>query len=277
MEADANNMPNYKIFWVDDCQKKHVVKKFTALDDDEAHAKLDEYAIEHVGHEYYYGRVHYIKLVGKPGNIVTVDADERMLVFNEKRGLFTSLLSSIGDFFCYWLWQKPIDWWYCLKDAVYLLKHGERRSNQWNLDMHLVDSIELNLPSLIENSHSMMFLDDAIVELHGNDPGFDLKKYHEEHYAGYADDVQEIAMDIQRREYSSLLQSVKLYKYYLNCGIVDVTNPDEVKFDKEFRKTLPVKPGTYDEFKYDELKKLVDQKWNDIWDWIKKHGHTLYD
>jgi hypothetical protein len=143
--------------------------------------------------------------------------------------------------------------------------------------MHLVDSIELNLPSLIENSHSMMFLDDAIVELHGNDPGFDLNKYHEEHYAGYADDVQELAMEIQRREYSSLLQSVKLYKYYLNYGIVDVTNPDEVKFDKEFRKTLPVKPGTYDEFKYDELKKLVDQKWNDIWDWVKKHGHTLYD
>ena len=32
-----------------------------------------------------------------------------------------------------------------------------------------------------------------------------------------------------------------------------------------------------DEFDYDKLMELYQNAWNNVWDWIKKYGHTLYD
>ena len=67
------------------------------------------------------------------------------------------------------------------------------------------------------------------------------------------------------------------YKYYSDFGYIDLSNANDVKFDKEWRHTLPVKDGTYDEFDYDKLHNLAQEQWNNIWDWVKKHGQKLYD
>jgi len=278
-DIDEKDLPNYQIFWVDDKQLKHTVLKFKADNDENALLKRDEYCILHVDHEYYYGRIHYVKCLNKDGTFTIRDISDRseMHGMSCNKNFLVKIFDSICDFFAYWIWQKPIDWWYDARDLVYLLKHKECRSNQWNLDTHMIDTIILNVPSLIKNSHSLMFLDDAILRLNADDKTFDLKKYHAEHCSGYPDEVEDLAYRIQIEEYNKLLLNAKLYKYYINAGIIDTSNADEVAFDKEWRHTLPVKNGTYDEFDYEKLNELYHNAWNSIWDWMKKYGHTLYD
>ena len=60
-----------------------------------------------------------------------------------------------------------------------------------------------------------------------------IKKYHEEHYAGYPKDIEDLAIKIQKEEYENLLLYVKLYQYYANFGDVDFDDLEEVEFDKE--------------------------------------------
>lgn len=278
-DIDEEKLPNYKIFWVDNKQLKHVVLRFKAENDEEALAKLNEYiASDSSQRKHYYGRMHYVRHISSSGKTTVRALDDDFSSGNEdKVNFFAKIFSSISDFFSYWICTKPIDWWYKLKDIAYLLKHNEARSNQWNLDAHLIDTIILNVPSLIENSHGLMFLDEAILKLHGNEVGFDLKKYHEYNCHGYPVDVENLALKIQNEEYNKLLLNARLYKYYVDAGIVDSSNPVEVEFDMQWRSTLPVKPGTYDEFDYNKLKEMYQKSWNDIWDWIKKYGHTLYD
>lgn len=281
---EEKDLPNYKIFWIDDYSKK-IVLKFKANNEEEAIARYHEYCTKNNDHAYYYGPIRYCKIASKSGDKtkIRILEEHSVIDFDDECNkpiivkILKKTIDTIGDFFVFWFLQKPIDWWYDLKDIVYLLKHKEARSNQWNLDQHLIDSIELNLPSLIKHSHGLMFLDEAIMQLHKNDEGFDLKEYHMKHCSSYPQEVEDLAHKIQNEEYNKLLLYVKLYKYYSWYGIVDITNPDEVEFDKEWRHTLPVKPGTYDEFDYDALKRLCDQAWDNIWDWVKKYGHTLYD
>ena len=278
-DIDEKDLPNYQIFWVDEKQLKHTVLKFTSSNDEDALLKCDEYSIFHVDHDYYYGRVHYVKCLNKDGTFTIRDISDRSDVFGENRSknAFIRAVDAVCDFFTYWLWQKPVDWWYSIKDTLYLLKHKESRSNQWNLDTHMIDTIILNVPSLIKNSHGLMFLDEAILRLNADDKAFDLKRYHAEHCSGYPEEVEDLAYRIQIEEYSKLLLNAKLYKYYADAGIIDTDSEDEVAFDREWRCTLPVKTGTYDEFDYEKLNELCQNVWNSIWDWMKKYGHTLYD
>ena len=278
-DIDEENLPNYRIFWVDDKRIKHVVLKFKALNDDEAYAKLKDFDSSHDDHVYYYGIIHYCKCINSSGDKMFIrELNDHAISWDDsKKNVFLRVVEKIGDFFAYWIYYKPIDLWYKLKDIIYLLKYNEARSNQWNLDYHLLDSIELNVPSLIKYSHCMMFLDEAILQLYGNDAGFDLKKYHESHCACYPKEVEDLAMKIQHDEYNKLLLYVKQYKYYSNYGIIDIDDPDAVEFDNEWRHTLPVKLGTYDEYDYEKLEILYNTAWNNIWDWVKKYGHTLND
>ncbi len=275
----VHKMPNYKIYYFGKSKyDKVVVERFYADDDAAALAHLN--AVPANGKKLYYGTIHYVHRAsadGKDGDPVDIE-DIRHWCGNSGAPLWKRAWVEIADFFSYWLVCKPKDVWYWARDLVYLLKNKEAYSNQWNLDLHLLESIERNVPSLIKNSHALAFIDDAILELHGSDPGFDLGKYHAEHCAGYPREVEELASKIQVEEYSKLLEYVKLYKYYAAAGCIDFDNPSEVAVDTEYRSTLPIKPGTYDElFDYSKVTALANEYWGKIWDWVKKHGQKLCD
>lgn len=278
-DFNEKDFPNYKIIWVDGHQMKHTVLKFKASNDDEARLMLDKWRNEHSDKDYYWSKVHYVRIVHKDKTMTVREMEDNNVVFGDehKPNIFVRLFEAIGDFFAFWFWQKPVDWWYKLKDIAYLVKHGEARSNQWNLDMHLIDTIILNVPSLIKHSHGMMFLDEAIKELHKDDANFDIAQYHNEHCQGYPEEVEKLAMEIQQREYNYVLLNAKLYKYYVDAGIVDTDDPEAVEFDKQWRKILPVAPGSYDQMDYTKLHEMYETAWSNVWEWVKQHGHTLYD
>ena len=57
-----------------------------------------------------------------------------------------------------------------------------------------------------------------------------------------------------------------------------MTTQEKDAFDNEWRRTLPIKKGTYDEI--DDYKKLIamtNEQWNKIWDWMKAYGQKLND
>ena len=279
---------NYKIYhFGKNHYDKIVDERFYAKNDDDAYKYLQAFINttsneNSIAYYYYYATIHYAIFVDNDGNKgQEYDIDDtcyaNKLIYAEK-SFIKRIYKTIKDFFEYWLIIKVNDIRYAIRDFIYLMKNKEAYSNQWNLDLHLLDSIERNVPSLIENSNALAFIDEAIVKVHGNDPGFDIKKYHEEHYAGYPEDIEKLAIEIQNTEYSNLLLYVKLYKYYSTFGFVDFTNSEEIEFDKKWRHTLPIKPGTYDEIAdYDKLTSLSNEYWNKIWDWMKVYGQKLND
>ena len=282
---ELKDLPNYKIYYfADNKYDKTVVEKFFANDDDEAYKHLLEFSSKWTdsNKQLYYGTIHYVCSMNENGNKSPYyDIEEHREIgkwIHEDDPLIKRTWENIKDFFHYYFVDKPKDLYYWLRDIRYLLKNKEAYSNQWNLDWHILDSMKRNIPSLIKNSYALAFIDEAIIKIHSKDPGFDLKKYYEEHCSGYPKDVEDLAIKIQKEEYEKILLYVKLYQYYSNFGDIDFDDHEEIEFDKEWRHTLPIKKGTYDEISdYDEMNKLVKKYWDKIWDWMKAYGQKLND
>lgn len=284
-KTEKNEKPNYKIWHFGKSKWDRVVDEtFYAENDDDAYVHLQHWINDHVCFnfvQYYYSSICYVRYAD--GNGIYEDFDiEDMAARKKWRARKTSFLKKAFDeitfFFSYYFISRPKDLYYWIRDLVYLLKNKEAYSNQWNLDIHILDSIERNVPSLIKNSQSLAFLDEAIIKMHGNDPQFNMKKYHEEHCMGYPKEIEDLAIKIQNEEYNKLLLHVKLYKYYADFGHINFDNDEEVMFDKKWRSTLPFKKGTYDEIAdYNKAIALAQDQWNKIWDWMKMYGQKLND
>ena len=286
MEERKENKPNYRI-WHFGKDRWHKVtdERFYAENDDAAYEHLVEFENKTPiidGKKFYYSSIHYICCIDDNGK-QSPEFDLDDIVSRKawhKNGIswWKRIWEEVTFFFSYYFVDKPKDLYYWTRNIVYLLKYKEEYSNQWNLDWHILDSIERNVPSLIDNSHALAFIDEAILKVHGNEPGFDLDQYHRDNYAGYPKEIEELAVKIQNEEYRNLLLYVKLYKYYANCGNIDFNNHEEDAFDNEWRHTLPIKKGTYDEIAdYKKLTAMTKEQWNKIWDWMKAYGQKLND
>lgn len=284
MEDNVEKKLNYKIWHFGKNKHDRVVdERFWAEDDNDAYLHLQNYLCSHdIGKKHYYSTIHYSCIIDSKGRrSQEFDIDDHCLRYKlwyESKSWFARILEDIKFFFSYWLVDKPKDLYYWARDTIYLLKNKEAYSNQWNLDMHILDSIERNVPSLIKNSQALAFIDEAIEQVHGKDKDFDLKQYHLDHCQGYPEDIEALAVKIQNEEYAKLLLHVKLYKYYAEFGNIDFDDNEQVKFDSQWRHTLPIKKGTYDEIlDYKLIEALAKEQWNAIWDWMKKHGQKLCD
>lgn len=289
-EKEKAKKPNYKIWHFGKSRwDKVVVERFWAESDEKALERLEEVKKSWNGNEeLFWSTVHYTCVIDDDGEMsdeVDIDDGRKNVEWlwggkkKKKKGKWWKRAwEEVAFFFEWWLVDRPKDFWWWMKDLVYLLKNGERRSAQWSLDWHLLDSIERNVPKLIENSHCLAFIDEAIMKLHGDEEGFDLDKFLREHCSGYPEEVEKLAVEIQREEYEKLLQHVKLYRYYSDMGHGDFDDPEWVELDKKWRGTLPLKRGTWDEIEdWKKLVKLAQDEWEAVWEWMKKHGQKLND
>jgi hypothetical protein len=274
--------PNYKIYhFGKNHYDKIVDDRFYAENDNDAYTYLQAFINTSKDDvKRYYATIHYSSIVDEDGNKTEeFDIDDmKNVVMYRKTSFIKRVGMHIADFLRYWLIDKPRDFRYKIHDLMYLIKNGEEYSCRWNIDQHIIDTLEKNIPHLIKNSHSLMFLDEAILKMHENEKDFDLTKYHIYNCGVYPKEVEDLAIKMQNEEYSKLLQYIKLYKYYSSYGDFNEDDPDEVAFDKEWRHTLPIKLGTYDEISdYSKIDNLVKDSWNKIWDWMKLYGYKLND
>lgn len=201
-----------------------------------------------------------------------------------KRGLLKSIwhyvVNDLLDDIVYYVWTMPQDWIDFLRCKLHLLKHGISECSIWNtLDSHLIDSIIKVVPYLIEHSHGVQWNREAVIEVAGNgDPNFDVAKWESDHDFIYSDKVMKRAAEMQNAELNYLLLNARLYKYYSDCAIIDRDNPEEVLLDLHWHHTLPLVPGSYDIISdYFKLSQLAQERWDNVWDWIKKYGQRLWD
>lgn len=247
--------------------------KFYAKNDDEAYQYLKDYEkVANKKYKYYYESWSPYVVIGKNGKkheyedcFAAWDATEK------------SFFQKIIDFFvfglAFWLFDRPRDAYHWIKDKIYLLKNNHKHCEYWSLDCHILDDIKWNIPLLNKHSHGMAYpyLNRAVIETHKDEKDFDINEWNKTNHE-YTDEQEKLAVKYQEESRNELLHYVKMYEFYRDHGVTD-----DKEFDAKWHHTLPIKKGTFDSFKYDQLEALQKKYWNKIWEWMRVYGQTLWD
>lgn len=285
----AKTTPNYRIIRIEKQLKKygflkcksyvHTAKitmtKFYAKDDDDAYKYLQEYKkVANRAYDYYYDSYCSYVVIDRKGKKHEFESDFEQYEFERNDRIWykkfaDTLLFNLEFYFI----DRPKYVWYWLRDNVYLLRNKHKYGEHWSLDCHILDDLKWNLPKLVKNciGVSLLYLDKAVCETHKDEKDFDVKKWNETHYE-HTDEEFKLAVQYQEEARNRLLNYVKTYEYYRDCGITE-----DKALDKRLHHTLPIKKGTYDHFDYKKLDALRTKYWNKIWEWMRTMGETLYD
>ena len=257
--------------------KKVIMKTFKAEDDAAAFKELKKYRkAANPAYKYYWMTYFESIVTNKDGSKTKYTSADEMLrsILEEDKGFFSKLTSK--------MWQlqgKAKDAWSRLKRVWQFAKTGHDADAYWDLDYFVQKEIVWNLRKLLEHSNglSMLYLDQARMQIHAKDKKFDLEKYNAMHH-DYTSQETALGEKLRKEAYEAVIESICLYNYYSNIGIADQDLVEDVKaFEDKWEKTLPIKPGTYCEFDYAKLDVLADKQWNKIWEWMRKYGKTLWD
>jgi hypothetical protein len=66
------------------------------------------------------------------------------------------------------------------------------------------------------------------------------------------------------------------YEYLNAYGHLSDNEKTLYRIDDSFNNIIPYYPGTEDDIDYKKLQNLIDNEWNNIWDWIKEYGRMLW-
>lgn len=278
---------HYKIFRVEKDPKtgaetKITMTTFWAKDDKEAYEELKKYRkAANKAYRYYFGTAGYY--VGNE-----LDASGKVKRYDDYKEMMKDWLAvktaceKISDIVLSpfeRVWDKMRDGWWWLCDLCFFIKNKHKRNESWSLDYHIVDDIIFNIPLLIKNKSGVPteFCMKARIELHKAEKNFDVDKSFEKE-PGSSDKELELAEKMWNEELEKGLLYAKLYTFYHELGILEKNAwPDSEKFEKEWAKTIPYVPGTYDRIDYVKLHSLENKYWNSLWNWIKDNGRNLWD
>ena len=119
--------------------------------------------------------------------------------------------------------------------------------------------------------------EEQMTRLIASNEGFSSRIKHTIYFPDYTEDEWKLGKKLRADEYDRMLEYVALYDYYSNFGITNKELVDDVEaFENKWKKTLPIKPGTYRDFDYKKLDALADKYWNKIWEWMRTYGRALW-
>ena len=176
-------------------------------------------------------------------------------------------------------WSKITDCWYWLKYLWYYIRTGHDYRASWSLDSHVLSEIAWNL-KILKNDDigcSPLFLDKARAIVHKDEKDFDAEEYAKKLNYDYDEQEWDLGKKLRALEYDNMLEYIALYDYYSNFGIANKELvADVAEFESKWKKTLPIKPGTYRDFDYKKLDSLANKYWNKIWEWMRTYGKVLW-
>lgn len=276
---------NYKIFRVElekhrkyIWPKKIVMQYIHAEDDDDAYKQLKDYKkIANKEYTYYVEpQTYYYTKDGKKHDI-----DSFVDEFKSRVPWYKRILDDISFYLHYYFVDKPKDIYYHIKDFIYFLKNKHEKWESWNVDRALLKTLLFNIKKLRNNKYTLSWkmVDKAILEKHKDDPNFDIKQFHKEHYSGYGDDIEKRAIELEKEMFDKLIQDINEYFYYVNYynDYIDETNKELVELDKRLRPTLPLIKGSYDRYDYKKLNDMALKRWNRIWETVRIYGLEFVD
>lgn len=198
----------------------------------------------------------------------------------EKLPFFKRLWAKATATVDYWLLDKPRGAIERCRDVFYFLKHGQKRTAYWSLDIETIDMLEHQTKRLLANQHGVpqQFIDKALEKLHGK-PGekFDPLEWCVSTNWELTDEEMELGEKLQREAYQKLLDAIALYHFFYSSGDYDPEDPRAEAFYYAHRSMLPRVRGTYDEYDQKKLAALANKQWKRIWQLFTEFGQTMYD
>lgn len=284
-KTKSKNQKKYVIYRIDDTTldkfsehfpKKIIMQKFYADNDSEAFKYLKDYRkIANKAYTYYYGEAEEHVIIDENGNKKTYsNVHEMHEDWLKDRNIWEKIKSSLD-----YRWSKIKDGWYWLKYLWYYIRTGHDYRASWSLDAYLLNETIWNLKILKDddNGCSPLFLDRAREEIHKGEKDFNIEEYAVKMNYDYTEDEWKLGRKLRSEEYDRMIEYIQLYDYYSNFGIANKEIIDNVEeFENKWKKTLPIKPGTYHDFDYKKLDALADKYWNKIWDWLRTYGKVLW-
>lgn len=250
----------YRIFSVDKDENQKTVYKFWAKNDEEALNTLKEFKLHHPTFgECYYGLSDYY--MDSNGKRYESLAEMHM----DKRGA----LEKMWDYVFYRIPAKFADFKFNVRNILGFIRRKHAYDESWNLDLHILEDLRYNIPILAKH--------------HCGYPNFIADKAKDQlKKDGLTDEEfkkleSEIASKMWTEELLSLHRKVLLYLYYSNYGLVDDNDKEMALIDSIYRDTIPYREGTYKEIDYTKLGEMVQEHWNNIWDWVKEKGQALWN
>lgn len=257
-EKLRKNFTFYRIYTVENGKSKNLFK-FWHVSDSDALRVLNLFKESHpeYGDNCFYST---------SGYFIDPDGSRHDTLFenDENKCKKRKIKFSFSDF-----WFRVKDFWFRVKDTFYFFRHGHSMKESWSIDSHLLEDLRFNLKKLAENTNGCpTFICERAK--------FELNKTDKEEW-NYDNDEMELAMKMWIDELNKLRENVLLYEYYDGYGIVEEDDKEMVEIDRKYRDTLPYKPGTKNEFDFPKLRELAKERWDNIWNWIKEYGESLWD
>ena len=217
-----------------------------------------------------------IQILRKIGKVRKLSAN-KFIRFLVKSGI------AVSDWCSWYLKDKWVekckDWKWRRKKLSEWRKTGHSPDEWWSLELHLLETLKFNLKKLIRDGVglNMEFVNDAIMEKHGNEPGFDINKFYEKFYSCETQsELEDRAVELQNQTYERICHLVDLYNFYYNSEVddKDIYEHPELRTDDMREIYLD---ETYDMIDYLAMSKKGKECWNEIWDLVKRYGQQMGD
>lgn len=175
--------------------------------------------------------------------------------------------------------EKFKDWKWRRKKLSEWRKTGHSPDEWWSLELHMLDTLKFNVKKLIKDGVglNMEFVNDAIMEKHGNEPGFDINKFYEKFYScGTQTELEDRAVELQNQTYERICHLVDLYTFYYNSEVDDKDIYEHPELRTDDMREIYVEE-TYDMVDYKAMSEKGKECWNEIWDLVKRYGQQMGD
>lgn len=247
-KEDHKNL-NYYSFY----ERGNVIDKIWLKDRNEAEQHLKKLINNKKPKLFYYKQTNPFIIVNKNGTY-RLEFDSICDAFMKNRDTLMDKIQSIYYRFIHKL--ETIK--YFIRDIKYYIKNYDSYSRtshnkvEWyNLIHHLIKDFKFNIPIMIKDgvSHPINFVSN--------------EEWHK--------CLEDFLLLIQTYEFYSDDYSMKeCNTFYKKLGKKFIDN------HKKLLETIPYYSYSKDII-YIELLKLCDNSWNELWEWIKKHGRDLWD
>lgn len=267
LEKDQHpNQVKYKIFSLDN-GKQNVIEYFWETVKENAYNHLLEVRKEMNRSDIYFDTAYHYVSHNADGTVSIYDSMKEMFENNDKEDDEEESPYEVA--------KREKD--AMMKDIKFFINHYDHencsshmRNESWSLDTHILGDLEFNIPIIKEEANGVPqdYMDKACEMLHED---YDENVKNEESYTK----MFNLAKKLWHEELDNMLHHIWLYEYYADHGIISDNASNEMK---EFLKNyeIPMEEGRYNVVDYAKISDLAEVEWKAIWEWMIKHGRSLW-
>ena len=248
-------------------------KIFWAKTREEAAREVDKFKSEHFNVSAYYKNYDFYYVLTDDGTNDVLQYEHSLYEMLFEYPGFRNVLSDILNRIYWFIKHKLENIKYFIKDLFYWIKnyslikgYSHNRIEWYCLKGHMLEDIKFNVKKMIKWMHGCP-----------NDMVEEAKEYFKDN-AEFADkDEVDKGVALWKNRLNELLDLVYLYELYEGFGLEpDKSDEHAMKIYHEYKDTIPYHKNSKD-INYVELQHMTTECWNNICNWMMKHGQNLWD